>query len=257
MNKLPIDQYLIEAFKRNKSKQVHPEVYKRAVELICRCHAEDVFIVFTDGLRTLEDQAVLYGKGRANYWYSNKNYSDPAAKRVSNAQPGQSFHNYGLALDFVTCDGSGKNIDWVVGPKWRRAAAIAKELGFAWGGDWTGFVDYPHIEYNGGLTIAQVQAGKMPTFKPFNKTTTGGLTMNQYNELKKLIDAQATKIKTLEATKADVQSNNAVGASHKEAWDWAIKEGLVRGDGTSTNPAGVLTREQMATMLKRYHDKCK
>lgn len=168
MAKLPIEQYLIEAFKRNKCKQVHNEVSKLAEELIRRCWKENVFIVFTDGLRTLENQAVIYGKGRSSFIYRGKQYGDLKAKKVSNAKPGTSFHNYGLALDFLTCDGYGKNIDWIVGPKWRRAAAIAKELGFTWGGDWASFRDYPHIQYDGGLTIGQVQKGQLPSFKSDN-----------------------------------------------------------------------------------------
>lgn len=167
MNKLPIDEYLKEAFKRNKSSQTHAEVHARATELIRRCWNEDVFIVFTDGLRTNIDQAVLYGKGRKSYVYNGKQYGNPNVKKVTNAAPGQSMHNYGLALDYVTCDGFGKNIDWVVGPRWKRAAAIAKELGFEWGGDWKSFYDAPHIEYNGGLTLAQIRAGKRPSFKKF------------------------------------------------------------------------------------------
>lgn len=166
-NKLSIDQFLKEAFKRNKSAKTHKEVNARAVELIRRCWAEDVFIVFTDGLRTYEDQAILYGKGRSNYWYNGKDYSNPSAKVVTKAKPGTSMHNFGLALDFVTCDGFGKNIDWVVGPKWKRAATIAKELGFTWGGDWKSFYDAPHIEYSTGYTASQISAGKFPTFKPF------------------------------------------------------------------------------------------
>lgn len=167
MNKLPINEFLAEAFKRNKSAQTHEDVHARAVELICRCWAEDVFIVFTDGLRTNVDQAILYGKGRKSYVYGGKQYGNPKVSRVTNAQPGTSMHNYGLALDFVNCDGFGKNIDWIVGPKWRRAAAIAKELGFTWGGDWRSFYDAPHIEYSRGYTASQIKSGKWPTFKPF------------------------------------------------------------------------------------------
>ena len=115
MGKLPINEYLVEAFKRNKCKQVHQNVCKLAEELIRRCWQENVFIVFTDGLRTFEDQAAIYGKGRSSYIYKGKQYGNPKVKKVSNAEPGTSFHNYGLALDFVTCDGYGKNIDWNVG----------------------------------------------------------------------------------------------------------------------------------------------
>lgn len=79
-----------------------------------------------------------------------------------------------------------------------------------------------------------------------------GLTVSQYNELKQEIEA----LKSLLAEKASLQSSREVGAAHKEAWEWAVNEGIIRGDGSKNmNPAGVLTREQMATMLKRYYDK--
>lgn len=42
-------------------------------------------------------------------------------------------------------------------------AALAKQLGFEWGGDWTSFKDYPHLQMTFGLTTAQLQAGKRPT----------------------------------------------------------------------------------------------
>ena len=79
-----------------------------------------------------------------------------------------------------------------------------------------------------------------------------GLTVSQYNELKQEI----ATLKSLLAEKASLQASREVGASHKEAWEWAVNEGIIRGDGSQNmNPAGALTREQMATMLKRYYDK--
>lgn len=79
-----------------------------------------------------------------------------------------------------------------------------------------------------------------------------GLTVSQYNELKQEIET----LKSLLAEKASLQTSREVGAAHKEAWEWAISEGIIRGDGSKNmNPAGALTREQMATMLKRYYDK--
>ncbi|WP_072272750.1 peptidoglycan-binding protein [Peribacillus simplex] len=52
---------------------------------------------------------------------------------------------------------------WTVNTKWKRVAAIGKELGFKWGGDWTSFKDYPHLEMTGGLSYSQMQAGKKPS----------------------------------------------------------------------------------------------
>lgn len=259
MSKLAIDAYLKEAFKRNKSAQTHVEVHKRAVELIRRCWAENVFIVFTDGLRTMEDQAVLYGKGRSNYVYGGKQYGNPKEKKVSNAKPGSSYHNYGLALDFVTCDGYGKNIDWVVGPKWKRAAAIAKELGFVWGGDWKSFYDAPHIEYSTGITVEKASRGVLPSFKPFKAIVLGEqpkqaveakqeATMKQYKALEEKIQLLTNE---LAALKEAIHVNKEVlGASHEEAWFWAKENGLFNGQ----DPSAHMTRQQAATVFKRYDE---
>lgn len=167
MDKLTIDLFLEEALKRNQVKQVHPEVLKRAIEIVKRCYNENIFVLFTDGYRSNIEQAILYGKGRASYIYEGKQYGNPKEKIVTNAPPGNSLHNYGLAIDFVLSDGFGKNILWDVNDKWKRVAAIAKEIGFDWGGDWIGFIDYSHFEYTGGLTLGQIKNGLLPVFKPY------------------------------------------------------------------------------------------
>jgi N-acetylmuramoyl-L-alanine amidase CwlA len=47
-----------------------------------------------------------------------------------------------------------------------------------------------------------------------------------------------------------VAEQNTPSSWAKEAWDWAIKEGITDG----TNPQGAVTREQVVTMLYRYHE---
>jgi len=83
------------------------------------------------------------------------------------------------------------------------------------------------------------------------------LTLAQYEELKyenNQLKQELAEIKALLAGKAELKSNMAVATTHKDDWEWAIEEGIIKGDGKSLNPKGALTREQMATMLKRYHD---
>jgi N-acetylmuramoyl-L-alanine amidase CwlA len=46
-----------------------------------------------------------------------------------------------------------------------------------------------------------------------------------------------------------VTDKNTPSSWAKEAWEWAIKEGITDG----TNPQGAITREQVVTMLHRYH----
>ncbi len=74
-----------------------------------------------------------------------------------------------------------------------------------------------------------------------------GLTVNQYNELKKLIEAQAKTIQELTAFKKGYLEEREPSKTHANAWVWAQKEGLVDGK----NPQRPLTREQFATIEHR------
>src|SRR5690554_1670331 len=71
------------------------------------------------------------------------------------------------------------------------------------------------------------------------------LIMKQYGELKKLIDAQNKRIAELESQLG--LKEHAVSESHKGAWEWAQKQGLLNGQ----NPQKHVTREQLATVLYR------
>ena len=81
-------------------------------------------------------------------------------KRVTNAKGGQSMHNHRVAFDFVPIV-NGKAM-WDDARAFRRCGIIAQSLGLEWGGSWTSFPDLPHCQYTGGLTLAQLQAGKVP-----------------------------------------------------------------------------------------------
>ena len=48
---------------------------------------------------------------------------------------------------------------------------------------------------------------------------------------------------------AAVSDKNVPSSWAKEAWEWAKKEGITDG----TDPKGMVTREQLVTMLYRYH----
>jgi hypothetical protein len=86
----------------------------------------------TDGFRTYEEQAKLYAQGRTT-----------PGKIVTNAPPGTSNHEKGLAFD-LSFQKDGKldyNMDF-----YNLIVPIAKRLGFTWGGDWRPTPDYPHFE---------------------------------------------------------------------------------------------------------------
>ncbi|KLV24771.1 peptidase M15 [Niallia circulans] len=115
-------------------------------------------VVITEDFRSVEEQDRLYEQGRTS-----------EGSIVTNAKGGQSYHNYGLAIDFALMDingvviwdmkydgnGNGKS-------DWSEVVEIAKSLGFQWGGDWANFKDYPHLQMDFGLTIEELQKGKRP-----------------------------------------------------------------------------------------------
>ncbi|WP_442857583.1 peptidoglycan-binding protein [Bacillus sp. mrc49] len=153
---------LLERSEKNMGRGIHPVVKESALEMIKRAYKEGIFVQISAGYRSMEEQAKLYGQGRLGYRFGGLNYSDLSKPVVTNALPGQSYHNYGLAIDFFIVSDDGKNAIWTVDEKWRRAGAIGKSLGFAWGGDWSSFKDYPHLEMTGGLSYTQLQAGLKP-----------------------------------------------------------------------------------------------
>ena len=133
--------------------KVHPVIKQGAEEIIRRAYKQDLYVLFSDGYRSHAQQNALYAQGRTK-----------PGNIVTNARGGQSLHNYGLALDMFITNKKGTSASWNV-KELTRAAKIAKSLGFEWGGDWKNFKDYPHIQMTGGLSLADLQAGKKPDIK--------------------------------------------------------------------------------------------
>jgi peptidoglycan LD-endopeptidase CwlK len=135
----------------NKMGHVHPVVKESALEVVRRAYSEGIYMHIIAGFRRKEQQDELYRQGRTAPGYI-----------VTNAKGGQSYHNYGLAVDYALVTEDGTETIWTVNKEWRRAAEIAKSLGFSWGGDWFKFKDYGHLEMNGSLSITDLQNGKRP-----------------------------------------------------------------------------------------------
>ncbi|MBY0149266.1 M15 family metallopeptidase [Neobacillus niacini] len=138
--------------------ELHPVVKERSNQLIQQSAEKGIVILITDDFRSMEDQNALYEKGRSS-----------EGSIVTHARGGESFHNFGLAIDFAikTPD---ENIIWDMQydgnqngkSDWNEVVELAKALGFEWGGDWAQFKDYPHLQMNFGLTLADLQNGKRP-----------------------------------------------------------------------------------------------
>ncbi|MFF2591042.1 peptidoglycan-binding protein [Peribacillus butanolivorans] len=123
-------QTLLTRSEKNMGSGIHPVVKESALEMIKCAYKEGIFVQISAGYRSMEEQAKLYGQGRLGYSYKGKNYSDLSKPKVTNAQPGQSYHNYGLAIDYIIVSDDGKNAIWTVDSKWKRVAARIVVDGF-------------------------------------------------------------------------------------------------------------------------------
>jgi peptidoglycan L-alanyl-D-glutamate endopeptidase CwlK len=123
---------------------LEPVTAKLAREHLRRLAAEGYTFKVTSATRTFSEQAALYAKGR----------TAPGPK-VTNARPGSSWHNFGLAYDLTLFQGD-KNPVWDH-PAYDLAGRIGKELGLRWGGDFKSIVDRPHFERPIGLSLAEAR----------------------------------------------------------------------------------------------------
>lgn len=127
-------------FRREKYRQGLASLYLPFYDALCGVLPEEWQPY--SGLRTIEEQDLLWGKGR----------SLPGAI-VTYKKGGQSSHNYGCATDWI------KFKDGV--PQWKLPRAEWEEYelavakaGLRWGGDWNRngssedekFLDFPHNE---------------------------------------------------------------------------------------------------------------
>lgn len=85
--------------------------------------------------------------GTRSYAEQNKLYSK--RPRVTNARGGYSMHNFGIAFD-IGLFKNGKYLDDVCHTADKDYIALHRFCGspegMEWGGDWSGFADYPHYQ---------------------------------------------------------------------------------------------------------------
>jgi len=137
---------------------LHPIVLAKTNALVAESAKLGIDMLITDDFRSHDDQDKLYEQGRSS--------KGPV---VTHARGGQSYHNYGLAVDFALRTKKGQVI-WDMEydgnrngkADWMEVVEIAKGLGFSWGGDWKGFKDYPHLQMDFGYSISELQRGYRP-----------------------------------------------------------------------------------------------
>lgn len=109
-----------------------PDVQPFARSLVHKASANGVTIKILSGLRTYDEQNVLYAQGRT-----------APGNKVTNAKGGFSNHNFGIAFDVGVFEGAKYLGD---SPKYKAVGVLGMELGLEWGGNWKTMVDQPHYQ---------------------------------------------------------------------------------------------------------------
>lgn len=135
--------------------KLHPKIRAEVKKLIE--DAEDwlpyTAIRIVQGLRTFAEQNELYAQGRTK-----------PGNRVTNSKGGQSYHNYGLAIDFALLydkdkNGTYESLSWDTlkdmdkdgESDWIEVVNVFEDAGYTWGGRFSSIKDNPHLEKNFGI----------------------------------------------------------------------------------------------------------
>ena len=134
---------------------LRPDVEANCRKWLARCKAAGLNVLITNTVRDKEYQEYLYAQGRTR----------PGSIVTNGRTPTFHADTAGLAFDFCK---NVKGHEYDDTGFFRKAAAIAKEMGFSWGGDWKSFPDMPHIQWDnqGAWTSSMILAGKLPPEMP-------------------------------------------------------------------------------------------
>lgn len=149
-----------------------PEMQDKAQQIIQICADNGVELLIYCTLRSLEEQAGLYMSSRTPQEIAAKqqrlrnlgfgfiadifdNVTPPKGKigkHVTNAGPGESFHNYAEAFDAVPLvhgKAQWEDPDPTV-DEWGIYGQAVRDVGCNWAGDWRSFKEFPHAQLRTG-----------------------------------------------------------------------------------------------------------
>lgn len=130
---------------------LEPNFRAKVEELIAKLKEHGINCVVTSGLRSIQQQNMLYAQGRTS-----------PGQIVTKAKGGESPHNFALAADLCPLDKDGKL--WWMAPDdvWNVMHLVGEQLGLRSGYDFKSIKDNPHFECpTWKLTQADWKAGKI------------------------------------------------------------------------------------------------
>lgn len=158
-----------------------PEVRTRALRFLAAAEAEGIDLVVTATGRDYATQRALYAigrtvKGEPCSCGRKRNpigscLKHPMGLRVTNADAGESWHNWLRALDVVpmrhgkpvwSTRGDGIDDDPTDDATddlelWQRVGMLGEAAGLEWAGRWKKFPEFPHFQFTGGLSLSALR----------------------------------------------------------------------------------------------------
>jgi peptidoglycan L-alanyl-D-glutamate endopeptidase CwlK len=125
-----------------------PQAKERIERFIELCKENNIDLLVTSTYRDNESQEALYEQGRTT-----------PGRIVTNAKPGDSYHNWRCAADVVPLVNGKPNWDGN-DPIWTKVGELGEQSGLEWAGRWHTFKELAHFQYTGGLTLADLKEGK-------------------------------------------------------------------------------------------------
>lgn len=142
---------------------LHPKIREEVKILIEQAETklgQYAAIRIVQGFRTFPEQAALYAQGRT-----------APGSIVTNSKAGQSYHNYGTAIDFAILYDKDKNgtfeaLSWDLmadtdhdGERdWMEVVDTFEAANYVWGGRFHSIKDNPHLEKNFGINWVNMLA---------------------------------------------------------------------------------------------------
>lgn len=189
------------------------------------CEAQGLRVLVTQTVRDDEYQAYLYEQGRSR-----------PGQIVTNSRR-TTFHGAGLAFDICQ---NIRGQEYSDAAFFVNCAAIAKHMGFSWGGDWKDFPDRPHFQWDerGKYSFSRTRGpAQMPLYEEEDEM----ITVESIEQMSDgAVLALANRIQTVLGRQ---EQTGKLGEELREAAAMGITDG--------SDPRALVTRAQAAVMAKR------
>ena len=149
-----IQEIKIDSITVKRIQTAHPDLREELHHIYRQIVALEIPVRFTAVYRSIHEQNQLYIQGRNGI----------PGEIITHAMGGESYHNYGLAVDFCLLTNKGTQATWNRNTDfnqnqqkdWLEVVNLFIQHGWEWGGNWESFKDYPHFQKTFGFTTGQL-----------------------------------------------------------------------------------------------------